>query len=92
MPISGVVVRCLPERAKELSQAISAPGEVEVHGVLPDGKLVAVIESSSVDGEMAIVRRLLAIRGVVAVQLAYHNFEDIVEGSFADIVTAKGEA
>lgn len=79
MPISGVVIKCLPERAAELAETLSQPQEVEIHGVLPDGRLVAVIEADSVEGEVQVVSRLMEIDGVIDVQLAYHNFEDVCE-------------
>jgi nitrate reductase NapD len=49
---------------------------VEVHGILPDGQIVAVVEAETVNDEVAIVSRLHEVNGVVAVRMAYHNFED----------------
>jgi nitrate reductase NapD len=77
MPISGVVIRCRQERAAELAGRLAESDAVEIHGVLPDGSLVAVIESDSVEGETEIVTRLLDTDGVIDVRLAYHNFEDL---------------
>jgi nitrate reductase NapD len=48
-----------------------------VHGVLPDGRIVAVVEADTVDGEVELVSGLEELAGVVSVQLAYHNFEQI---------------
>lgn len=92
MPISGVVIRCRPDRTEELAREVGRPGEIEVHGMLPDGRLVAVIEADTVDGEMETVNRLLATDGVIDVQLAYHNFEDLCEGSGRVAFSGKGEA
>ena len=77
MPVSGVVISCRPERTATLSETLGRPGVVEIHGTTPDGKLVAVVEADSVDGEVEIVKELLATDGVEDVQLVYHNFEDI---------------
>lgn len=77
MPISGVVIKCRPESAAELARKLARPDAVEIHGVLSDGSLVAVIESDSVEGEMEIVSALLEHEGVIDVRLAYHNFEDL---------------
>ena len=77
MPISGVVIKCIPERAAELAETLAQPETVEIHGVLPGGRLIAVIEADSVDGEVEVVSRLMAADGVIDVQLAYHNFEDV---------------
>lgn len=91
MPISGVVIRCVSGRAGELSRQVGVPGEIEVHGVLPGDRLVAVIEAATVDGEMRIVNRLLATDGVIDVQLAYHNFEDLPDGAANAPFPGKGE-
>ncbi len=77
MPISGVVIRCRPERAEELALTLAKPDSVEIHGALSDGSLVAVIEADSVEGETQIVTGLLETDGVIDVRLAYHNFEDV---------------
>jgi periplasmic nitrate reductase NapD len=77
MPISGVVVICAPGQSGSVAGEISSLAGVEVHGVLPDGQIVAVIEADSVDAEVALVSSMHDIEGVAAVQLAYHNFEDL---------------
>jgi nitrate reductase NapD len=77
MPISGIVVACAQEQAEALASQISALAGLEVHGVLPDGKIVAVIETDTVDAEVQLVSQLHEIPGVATVNLAYHNFEDI---------------
>lgn len=74
MPISGVVIRCIPEKAQPLAQILARPDLVEIHGILPDGRLVAVLEADDVEGEVALVTEILATEGVLDVQLAYHHF------------------
>ncbi len=81
MPISGVVIKCRPESAAELAHSLAKPDCVEIHGTLPDGSLVAVIEADSVEGETEIVTGLLETEGVIDVRLAYHNFEDLNDES-----------
>jgi nitrate reductase NapD len=77
MPVSGVVVRCIDSRAEAVAESISGIPGVEVHGVLPDGQIVAVIEADSVQGEVDLVSQLQECADVITVQLAYHNFEDV---------------
>jgi nitrate reductase NapD len=77
MPISGVVIKCRPECTAHLEQTLARPDSVEIHGTLPDGSLIAVIEADSVEEETRIVMGLLETDGVIDVRLAYHNFEDI---------------
>jgi len=77
MPISGIVVSCAHDQADAVANQISALDGIEIHGVLPDGKIVAVIETDTVDAEVELVAHLHEINGVETVNLAYHNFEDI---------------
>lgn len=76
MPVSGVVVSCVQDRAEHVAGQMSAMDGVEVHGTLPDGQIVAVVEAGTVSDEVAIVSRLHDVDGVVTVRMAYHNFED----------------
>ncbi|HEY5975303.1 MAG TPA: chaperone NapD, partial [Geobacteraceae bacterium] len=71
MPISGVLITCATGQAPELALALAQPDEVEIHGITPDGCLVAVIDAPTVDAEVSIVKRLLAEPGVLDVRLAY---------------------
>ncbi|MDD2899876.1 MAG: chaperone NapD [Desulfuromonadaceae bacterium] len=77
MPVSGVVVRCLDGSADAVAGRIAAFAGVEVHGVLPDGQIVAVIEAETVQGEVDLVSHLHDVEDVITVRLAYHNFEDV---------------
>jgi nitrate reductase NapD len=76
MPVSGVVVSCVQDRADHVAGRMAAMDGVEVHGTLPDGQIVAVVEAETVNDEVAIVSHLHDVDGVVAVRIAYHNFED----------------
>ena len=77
MPISGILIRCRPEKALEVSETVACDRAVEVHGVLTDGQIVAVIEAESVDDEVRIVSDLMQVDGVIDVRLAYHHFSDL---------------
>jgi nitrate reductase NapD len=76
MPISGVLIRCAKDHAPQLAQTLAQPDGVEIHGMAPDGSLVAVIDAPTVEAEVSIVKRLLAEPGVLDVRLAYHHFDD----------------
>jgi len=79
MPVSGIVIRCAPERSDDLARSLRLSGSVEVSQVLDDGTLIAVIETSTVDEEVASVKRLMDTEGVLDVMVAYHNFEDLID-------------
>lgn len=77
MPVSGIVITCREGSADDVAARIVAVAGVEVHGVLPDGRIVAVIEAVTVEAEVDLMSGLQEVEGVVTVQVAYHNFEDI---------------
>ncbi len=77
MPVSSVVVSCVQGQAEGVAAEIAAIEGVEVHGVLPDGQIVAVIEADTIQGEVDIVSHLHGVTDVVTVRMAYHNFEDV---------------
>lgn len=78
MPVSGVVIKCRPEDVGLVATKLAGFESLEIHHQLHDS-LVAVIESSSVDGELSLISRINAVAGVVDVRLAYHNFEDLIQ-------------
>ena len=77
MPVSGIVLTCLAASVESVALQLSEVSGLEIHGVLPGGKIVAVIEAKTIDGEVALVTELHEMEGVISVQLAYHNFEEI---------------
>ncbi len=76
MPVSGVLISCAEGAAPDVSRKIADIGGVEVHGVIQDNRIVAVVEGETVDDEVARVTELQHLEGVLSVSLAYHNFED----------------
>jgi nitrate reductase NapAB chaperone NapD len=78
MPVSSVVVTCAAGRAEGVANNFAAIAGVEVHGILTDDQIVAVIEADTVQGEVDIVSRLHEVADVITVRMAYHNFEDVV--------------
>jgi len=76
MPVSGVVVTCEQGKTEGVAGYIAVIEGVEVHGILPDGQIVAVVVAETVNDEVEIVSRLHDVDGVVTVRMAYHNFED----------------
>ncbi len=76
MPVSGIVLSCLEGKADEVAEKAALLDGIEVHGVLPDSQIIAVVEADTVNGEVALVEQLHEIEGVVSVRLACHYFED----------------
>lgn len=76
MPVSGIVLTCCTGCSDAVAARMAAFAGVEVQGVVPGDRVVAVLEADSVDNEVALVSRLHDVEDVVSVHLAYHNFED----------------
>jgi len=73
--VSSLVVHCRRERAAEIAAALRGMGGIEVHGGVPEGKLVVTLETAS---ESEIVERLNQVQlldGVLAATLVFHQFE-----------------
>ena len=73
--VSSLVVHCRRESAAEVATALCAMDGMEVHGGVPEGKLVVTLETAT-EGE--IVERLNQIQlldGVLAATLVFHHFE-----------------
>ena len=73
--VSSLVVHCRKESAAEVATALRAIDGMEVHGGVPEGKLVVTLETAT-EGE--IVERLNQVqllKGVLAATLVFHQFE-----------------
>ncbi|NJD38536.1 MAG: nitrate reductase formation protein NapD [Geobacter sp.] len=84
MPVSGVVIRCQPGSEVQIAEQAGQLEGVEVHGVLPDGQVIAVIEAVSVNAEADLATKLQQLEGAISIQVAYHNFEDVAHEGGAD--------
>lgn len=73
--ISSLVVETAPEYTESVAEQLRSIEGVEVHGV--EGyKIVITIEADTVDESHAIASGMIAIAGVLGVNLVYVNFED----------------
>jgi periplasmic nitrate reductase NapD len=73
--VSSLVVHCRRESAAKVVAALRAMDGIEVHGGVPEGKLVVTLETAT-EGE--IVERLNQVqllKGVLAATLVFHQFE-----------------
>jgi nitrate reductase NapD len=73
--ISSLVVHCRRENAADVATALRAMDGMEVHGGVPEGKLVVTLETTA---ENEIVERLNQVQllaGVLAATLVFHQFE-----------------
>lgn len=77
MPISGVVIRCKQGKQQQVAEQANLLPGIEVQATLEDGQIIAVIEAASVQAEVDIASQVEQLDGVIGVQVAYHNFEDL---------------
>jgi nitrate reductase NapAB chaperone NapD len=76
MNISGLLITAVEgAEASVVAQLADVTG-LEVAHRLPGGRIVATLERETTDDEVAVVRRLYGIDGVVSAVMAYHYFED----------------
>ena len=73
--ISSLVVETAPEYTDAVAAKLPAIDGVEVHGV-EGHKIVITIEAETVDASKDIADGIVAITGVLGVNLVYLNFED----------------
>ena len=79
MPISSVVISCRPDKATAVESRLMIIPQLEIHHRLEDGRLIAVLETETVDGEVSLFKEIMQTDGVFDVRLACHYFEDLQE-------------
>ena len=81
MHLSGILVLTDPSRLTACRRELEALPGVEVHHVdRPSGRLIAVLESASLEGQTAGLRRIQGLAGVRLAALVEHR----VDASQAD--------
>jgi len=80
MPISGLVIRIDAKQRQQIRSALEQLPGLELQPVPTDDILVATVESGGFAEEKELTERIAAVPGVAVVSVAYHNFEDMVEG------------
>jgi nitrate reductase NapD len=76
MHISGILVRTRPEHVASCTRAIESIPGVEVHHTDPaTGRLVAVLESATFDGQQRLLQRVRAAHHVLLADLVVYRRE-----------------
>ncbi len=78
MNVSGIVIMTMPDKTGQVVESLKDFSGLEVHKVLKDGKIVAVLERESTGEEVSTIRRMYTIDGVITATMAYHHFEEEV--------------
>lgn len=77
MNISGILVVARPERQTDVIAALGALEGVEIHQVdEASGRIVAVQEAEDINAEVAGLRQMKALPGVILAEMVYHYIAD----------------
>jgi periplasmic nitrate reductase NapD len=74
--ISGIYVETIPGQAEHAAEKLAQMHGVEVHHVHEDIKVILTLETETVDQSYKTAETFKEIEGVLAICLAYTNFED----------------
>jgi len=84
MPISGLVIRIDSHQRQQVRAALEQLPGLELQPAAAADLLVATLESRDFAEEQGVTERISALPGVANVAVAYHNFEDMMEGDSAE--------
>lgn len=76
MVISGIYIETISGTAKLVSNELGNIDGVEVHHIEKDYKIIITLETETVDQSYRTAETFKKIDGVLAIYLAYTNFED----------------
>ncbi len=78
MNVSGIVIMTMPDKTEQVVESLKDFEGLEVHKVLEDGRIVAVLERETTGEEVNAIRSMYDIDGVITATMAYHHFEEEV--------------
>ena len=77
MHFSGIIVIARPQELADTSHRVDAVPGVEVHYLDPEGgRIVAVLETETLEEQQEGLRRLQELPGVLAAALVEHRVDD----------------
>jgi len=74
--VASILVRARPERLDEVARAIETLPNTQIYGRDPNGKLVVVIEASSVGAIGTTLNTISSMPGVLTAALVFHATDD----------------
>ena len=76
MVVSGLLVDTVPDKLEEVKSDLLKIEGIEINDVLDDHKIVVVVGSKNVEDEVEVSKRIMNIKGVLGVNIAYHHYGD----------------
>lgn len=78
MPISGIVIRIDAQMHQQIRSTLAAFAGLELQPIPTTDVLVATLECRDFAEQQDLTEQISAVPGVGNVEVAYHNFEDMV--------------
>ena len=80
MNISGILVVVSPQRVDSMVEQLKQLDGIDVHHVdASTGRIVITQEAETISDEVAGLKRIRALPGIILAEMSYHNFEDDTE-------------
>ena len=79
MPISGVVITCMPEKKDSVLETLAVYDTLEVHGADRKGNIVAVLDTESSEEMEKLIDLINKHEHILNVGMTYLNTEDEAE-------------
>jgi len=77
MNISGILVKVTPERVESMVDHLNGLDGIDVHHIeAATGRIVITQEAETINDEVAGLKRIRALPGIILAEMSYHNFED----------------
>ncbi len=74
MVISGLLVNIDPGKLEQVKEGIQSIDGLSISDVIKD-RIVVILESETVEEEVAASKRIAMMSGVASVKVVYHHFE-----------------
>jgi len=75
MVVTGLVVKTVPEKLKEVLGEIENLKKVSTTKIMDENRILAIIDTENKDEEAVTSDEIKQINGVISISLAYHHFE-----------------
>lgn len=85
MPISGVVITVVPEKAKNIYQELDKYPGITTYGIHNDSQIIAVFEASTSKELEKLSETIQSdLDGIIGIYPSYVNFEDEINEADGD--------
>jgi len=76
MVVSGLLVNTVTDKLEQVQSELLKIEGIKINSVLDDYKIVVVVKLNNVEDQVGVSKRIMNIKGVLGVNIAYHHFGD----------------